>query len=118
MMNDAIRRQAVLPFISFPAGERDALVARWNILVRHTLPDMARRCGWPISQDHCFMRVCLDTALGAPWHGLVKRPAIRHLTDSQLAEVIAVAEAIVQAPEILGALNRESIQWRRSARGA
>lgn len=93
------------------------LVAQWTGLVRHTLPNMAARCGWPISHDHCFMRVCLDAALGAPWHALVRRPAIRHLTDAQLSAAIAVAEGLLQAPEALHALNRQSIIWRQSTGG-
>ncbi len=76
---------------------------------------MAETCSWPISLDHCFMRVCLDTALGAPWHLIVRRPAIRHLTSEQLAAAITVAEGVVRAPETLEALNRQSIGWRKHA---
>lgn len=61
------------------------------------------------------MRVCLDTAIGAPWHLHIKRPAVRHLTDAQFAAAVAVAEALVAAPETLVMLNRQSIQLRRAA---
>jgi hypothetical protein len=114
MIDDAVGRQAILPFITVATGEREALVVRWTTLVRETLPAMAQRCRWPILHDHCFMRVCLDTALGGPWHSFVKRPAIRHLTDAQLAAAIAVAEGLVQAPKSLDALNQQSISWRQS----
>lgn len=59
------------------------------------------------------MRVCLDAAIGAPWHLHVKRPAIRHLSAMQLAAAIAVAEDLVLAPGTLDALNRQSILWRK-----
>ncbi len=61
------------------------------------------------------MRVCLDTALGAPWHLIVRRPAIRHLTSEQLAAAITVAEGVAHASETLEALNRQSIGWRKHA---
>ncbi len=108
--------QMLLPLTDDDADTRAALVARWMTIVRDVLPTMAKRCDWPISQDHCFMRVCLDTALGAPWHTLVKRPAIRHLSDAQLSAAIAVAEAIVHAPETLDDLNLQSIRWRKAQR--
>ena len=92
---------------------RAALVARWLVLVRDVLPGMAEQCRWPILADHCFMRVCLDMSLGAPWHTIVKRPAIRNLTNEQLEAAIGVAEGLVHAPDTLSALNRQSIAWRR-----
>jgi hypothetical protein len=100
----------------FPDDEppqRIVLVAHWLELTRERLPGLAEPCRWPISQDHCFMRVCLDTALGAPWHSIIQRPAIRHLTIAQLEAAIAVAEAVIAAPETLEALNRQSIRWRQ-----
>jgi hypothetical protein len=91
------------------------LIARWLELVRDILPGISKQRSWPISQDHCFMRVCLDTALGAPWHIVVRSPAIRHLSDEQLGAAVAVAEALVLAPETLEAINRQSIRWRKAA---
>lgn len=107
-----------IPLRSMTGGEnqRAMLVERWMKLTQDVLPAMAARCGWPISQDHCFMRVCLDTAVGAPWHTIVKRPAIRYLSLERLVAAIAVAEALVSAPEKLAALNAQSIRWRRRAR--
>ena len=71
---------------------------------------------WPIRHDHCFMRVCLDAALGVRWDRVVRRPAIRHLTDAQLAAAVAVAERIVADPAALPALNAASLRlrWRVS----
>ncbi|MGL5114514.1 MAG: hypothetical protein ACRC7C_04245 [Beijerinckiaceae bacterium] len=103
-----------LHFQETEPSPRAALVAQWNILTRDILPGMAERYDWPISNDHCFMRVCLDSAMGAPWHLHVKRPAIRHLSDAQLASAISIAEALVSAPETLKRLNRQSTQWRNA----
>ncbi len=62
------------------------------------------------------MRVCLDEALDAPWFERVQRPAVRHLTDAQLLAAIAVAEAILAAPELLPELNARSLRRRKRAR--
>ena len=94
---------------------RAALLARWSALTRGVLPGMAARQGWPISRDHCFMRVCLDAAVGARWDAVVRRPAARHLTDAQLAAAVAVAEAVVAAPSRLPALNAASLRLRAGA---
>ncbi len=74
---------------------------------------MAAAQRWPIRLDHCFMRVCLDAALGARWDSLVRRPAVRHLSDAQLAEAVAVARRIVAEPSLLRPLNDASLRLRR-----
>jgi hypothetical protein len=92
---------------------RLALNARWLTLVKETLPAMAKEHRWPISRDHCFMRVCLDTALGSPWHAVVKRPAIKHLSDHQIKSAICVAQSVVNSPELLYLLNENSLRSRK-----
>ena len=99
-------------------GPRAALEQRWLALTRERLPAMAGRHGWPIHLDHCFMRVCLDAALGAPWTAAVKRPALHHMSDAQLEAAIRVAESIAARPDALPELNRRSLDGRRAARGA
>ncbi len=92
---------------------RDALLARWLELTRHTLPGLAHARGWPIGTDHCFMRVCLDAAFGRPWDEVVPRPAIQNLASDDLARAVAVAEALVDGRARLEPLNRRSIEDRR-----
>ena len=101
-----------------PGTERERLAARWLHLTRAVLPGMAGAQRWPIRFDHCFMRVCLDNALGRPWHEVVRRPAVRHLSAEQLQEAVAVAERIAADPDSLPGLNTASLAWRRAARGA
>ncbi len=62
------------------------------------------------------MRVCLDHAVGQPWHERVRRPAVRHLTDDQLRAAIAVAERVAADPSALPGLNAQSLAWRRAGR--
>ncbi len=73
---------------------------------------MAGAAGWPIRLDHCFMRVCLDHAIGRRWDAEVARPAIRHLDDEQLARAVACAERIVADPALLPPLNDASLAMR------
>ena len=98
--------------------ERDALLARWLLLTRHTLPAMAAGQGWPVSLDHCFMRICLDAAVGAPWHTVISRPAVRHATVDQLRRAVQVAEGVVASPGLLPGLNNRSLAARRRLRAS
>ena len=58
------------------------------------------------------MRVCLDVSLGRPWREVVAAPALRHLTDQQLAAAIGVAEHVTANPACLPTLNSESLRLR------
>ncbi len=92
--------------------DRQTLVSRWLELTRETLPAMAAAQGWPIRLDHCFMRVCLDEALDAAWPSVVARPAIRTMSEAQLASAVRVAEGIVARPDTLPVLNERSLRRR------
>ncbi|MBK1662840.1 GCN5-related N-acetyltransferase [Paracraurococcus ruber] len=94
---------------------RAALLRRWLDLTRQVLPGLAAAHRWPIRLDHCFMRVCLDAALGQRWDRVVRRPAVRHLSEAQLAAAIAVAERIAAEPALLPRLNAASLAMRRKA---
>ncbi len=95
-----------------PDPSEAALLARWFDLTRRVLPGMAAAEGWPIRLDHCFMRVCLDAAFGRPWHQAVRRPAVRHMTEAELARAVAVAERVAADPALLYGLNAESLRMR------
>ncbi|MDA9194266.1 hypothetical protein N9P08_03390 [Alphaproteobacteria bacterium] len=43
--------------------EKDTLIATYMHLTKEVLPSMARsdRTDWPVSEDHCFQRIVLDT---------------------------------------------------------
>jgi hypothetical protein len=111
-------QQMTMLFDDEVATLRAKRMHHWNSFVRTTLPSLAKANNWPISRDHCFMRVCLDTALAGPWHLSVKRPAIRHLSDDELEAAIRVAESIVAKPETLAALNKQSLAWRKATKRA
>ncbi len=98
------------------APTRADLVARWLELSRGVLPAMARQGGWRLRHDHCFMRVCLDTAVGGRWDLAFPAPAIRRAPAGVLARAVAVAERIAADPGCLGPLDAASRAWRRDDR--
>ncbi len=106
------------PFPDTGGAQRAALVERWLLLTREILPAMAAGENWPIRFDHCFMRVCLDDAMGRPWTEVLRRPAIATMSDAQLAAAIRTAESIVERPETLPVLNERSLDGRRAARSS
>jgi hypothetical protein len=103
-----------LDLLSNTPTDRGLLLERWRVLMNEKLPRMAKTNDWPISQNHCFMRVCLDTSLGVPWHNFIKRPASRHMTNDQLRKIIMLAEQILENPSQLVALNQHSIAQRQA----
>ncbi len=106
----------LVPSSQVPGVPRAALVERWLLLTRTILPAMAAGENWSIRFDHCFMRVCLDDAMGRPWTEVVGRPAIAKMSDAQLAAAVRSAEAIVEHPDTLPVLNDRSLERRRAAR--
>jgi hypothetical protein len=79
---------------------------------------MAVSQGWPVRHDHCFMRMCLDDAVQGRWDRVVRRPAIHHLTDTQLEAAVITAERIAADPALLGPCNAASLQYRRVHRSS
>jgi hypothetical protein len=101
--------------------EREALERRWLELTRSALPAKAAAEGdWPIRFDHCFMRVCLDTACGGRWYDSVpagKGPAYKRMPEDVLAKAVEVAENIeAEGVETLVPLNDQSKAWRAKAK--
>ncbi len=87
-------------------------MARWLDLTRRQLPAMAAAHHWPIRLDHCFMRVCLDAAVGQPWYEVIRRPAVSYASADQLQRAVAVAEGILADPASLPLRNAESLRLR------
>lgn len=92
-----------------------ALRERYARLVDERLPAAARDAGdWPITEDHCFARVVLDTTFGDEWYGHVDgRPAVEHLSPVDLERAIAVAERMLaEGRALVAELNARSLRWR------
>jgi len=89
---------------------------RWRQLVEHRLPAAAVSRGWPIQNDHCFARVLLDNAVGAPWRLCIRPPAWRNAPPETLENAIALGEAALAGRRDMAALDERSQALRRAAR--
>lgn len=90
----------------------DALRVAWRELVGRRLPAVAGERGWPIRADHCFARVLLDNALGAPWRTRVAPPAWRNMAADDLARAVALGEAALAGAADMAELNELSLALR------
>ena len=98
-------------------ADEDALRTRWRELVGARLPEAARAAAhWPVRLDHCFARILLDDACGAPWRERVRAPAWRHAPRAVLERAIATGEAVLAGQADLDALNRRSLALRGKRR--
>jgi hypothetical protein len=95
----------------------DALRRRWRALVERRLPEAAADKDWPIHLDHCFARVLLDNAVGAPWRQQITPPAWRNAPPATLERAIALGEAALDGREDMAALNARSLALRGKRRG-
>ena len=116
------------PLISNGLDDADETVGRaqletaWLVLTRETLPALAaeRRFpakAWPVSADHCFMRIILDAVHRQRWDAVVKaRPAYRHIDDDRLRAAVKLAQRIASGEVDLWILNAQSLAWRGKQR--
>ncbi len=92
---------------------RAVLEAEWLTLTRQTLPALAPERHWPVSADHCFMRILLDTAHEGRWDSAVlRRPAYKNADTNRLAAAVALGKLVVSGKADLWALNAQSLAWR------
>ena len=72
---------------------------------------------WPLRNDHCFLRVAYDNAVGAKWDTVYARPAWRSLPLDRLMAAVGFVEAIEhEGVERLLELNAISLGVRRTYR--
>lgn len=71
--------------------------------------------GWPVSADHCFLRIAYDNAVGAKWDTVVRPPAWRNLPPEALTEALRLLEAMHDAAT-LRHLNDRSLALRGKSR--
>lgn len=102
--------------LSSPTSPNELLRKRWRHLVEERLPKAALTRDWPINQDHCFARVLLDNALGAPWRLVVRPPAWRNTPKEELKRAIALGEAVLADRIDLKVLNAKSLTMRKARR--
>jgi hypothetical protein len=85
-------------------------------LTNFVLPQLAQQRQFPVKLNHCFQRIILDNLFGCCWYEVLDRSkvAYRQLSQTQLEQAIAIAEAIIAQPDAyLQQLNRNSLNWRQ-----
>lgn len=98
---------------------REALQARWKYLCQSHLPKLAKardpsQKTWPVYLDHCFARIVLDNAVGVdrPWTEIVRQPAVKNMSSSQLEAAVALAEEVAAGDVDLVRLDSRSLELR------
>ena len=83
-------------------------------LVNEQLPSRAKQTDMPVRFNHCFARIVLDNLFGGCWYDSLSRqqPAYKQLNEAQLREAIALAQSMLDTPEVAHPLNQNSLQWR------
>lgn len=88
-------------------------------LTNQVLPHQAQQRRFPVQYNHCFQRIVLDNLFGCCWYEALNRengPAYKQLTEAQLEQAIALAEAMINQPdEYTHHLNHNSLHWRQKA---
>lgn len=67
---------------------------------------------YPVSQDHCFMRIIYDNVVKDKWQNVVQAPAIHNLSDEQLEDALFYAQLMYEQPFACGMLNKLSLYYR------
>lgn len=92
----------------------DPLVAEYLRLTREEIPRLAVtfRKGFPVSADHCFQRIVLDTISGGVWYEHIKKPTYKNMTPALTQAAINLCYAIIADSADITALNAQSLAWR------
>ena len=70
--------------------------------------------GYPISADHCFLRVAYDALFPDPWDRHLAKPAWKHLSLAQTEMVQQLLTEMIHDPATCQKLNSESLKKRRN----
>ena len=83
-------------------------------LANVTFPEAARRGGYPIVHNHCFLRVVYDNLFQQNWREVLtdKKPVIHQLDETQLRSAVTLGHEITADRERCEILNRKSLHWR------
>ena len=91
------------------------LINTYMHLTKKVLPQLARgdEHNWPVSEDHCFQRIVLDTICGGVWYEHLGRPAYKHLTNDQARRAVKLCQDIAEGRADLNNLKQQSLLWRK-----
>ena len=86
-----------------------------KFMVNEALPKLATKHRWPVTENHCFLRIAYDNLFGRPWKEVLnsKKPALHQLNEDQVEQVI---EILKRFPDEIDKLNRKSLRLRMISR--
>jgi len=80
--------------------------------INQMLPNLPNIHEYPVRYNHCWARIILDNVCDMPWYLCLKKPAYRHLSESQLEQAINLAKEMTLSPEYAHSLNQKSLTFR------
>ena len=96
--------------------EVEALRSQYSELIDRKLPQEAKKRDFPVRFNHCFARIILDNLFQCCWYEALDRKkgtAYKQLSEEQLTKAIALAEEIINSPDVyIRELNQNSLRWR------
>ncbi|CAH0999992.1 hypothetical protein LEM8419_01205 [Neolewinella maritima] len=92
----------------------EALKEQLRAQANQTFPTVARRDGYPIVMNHCFLRVVYDNLFQRKWQEVLdpKKPAIHQLSETQLRRAIELGNEVVADRSACEMMNMRSLEWR------
>ena len=81
---------------------------------KYALPTEAKLKNWPITADHCFQRVVLDTVTDGVWYDHIPAPAIHNMTRGHLLDAATLCVELLDGTKDIHGLNAKSIAARRA----
>lgn len=94
---------------------RSHLNRQYLDLIQVLLPSLGRTRQWAVDDEHGFTRVVLDHLFHDAWYSHLDRGLRPHrqLTDTQLAQAVAIAERLRGADaQTVAAMDQQSMAWR------
>jgi hypothetical protein len=89
-------------------------LARFNECVEQLCNQAKSQPGrYPVSEDHCFLRIIYDAVVGDKWDRKVKRPARKNLTEEQMQQCLALGQQLLNNPVLCKELQEQSLGFRK-----
>ena len=111
LKNNSHRVSARVSAHSLP---KEFLRSEYLGLINDRLPELAKREPMPVRFNHCFARIVLDNLFEDCWYNHLsrKQPAYKQLSAGQLEKAIAIAQSMLDTPDLAHSLNNNSLRWR------
>lgn len=65
-------------------------------------------------QNHCYLRIAYDVALGGRWDQIVASPAYQHLNPKTFSQAFKLLRAMYEDYYLVEKLNQVSLKYREA----